>query len=161
MSNTLPPRRLSSGTLFYKKVIPWLWAAGMAMVVAIMGWRLAAGAPSPLEPWPYLAVCAVALTITKVAASGMVDEVIDAGSHLVVRVGKDEQRVALAEIDAVKESLYLRQPHRIELVLSSPGKFGRTITFVPSGFLPFPFMRTELFHELKRRVAAARQQPVR
>ena len=161
MATSVPPRRLSSGTLLYKKGFPWLWAGGVVAVAANIAWRLADGEPSPFHPWPYLVVCLVGGAITLMVASQLVDEVIDGGDHLLVRVGNQEERVLFTQIAAVRESLFMRQPHRIELVLTHPGKFGGVITFIPSGFLPVPLFRTELFHELRRRTAAAQREPAR
>ena len=156
MSNSPPPRRLSSGTLFYKKVFPWLWVAGIAVAGTLMAFEWRGGAPDAWRNWPFLVVAVIGFLFSKLMAAGMVDEVLDGGDHILVRLDNDVERIPLKRIDKVRESLYMRQPHQIELVLTEPGRFGRVITFIPTGFLALPFFRTALYHELSRRVAAAR-----
>ncbi len=158
--NRLPPtRRLSVGTLFYKKVVPVAWAAFVVALVGLTLWRLATAAPdfSPLELVPLMLVGVIAFAWTRLVAAGLVDEVLDGGDHLVVRQGGREQRVALAEIEVVKESRLIKQPPQIELVLTHPGSFGRVIAFVPTGYSITPLIKSPLFYELQQRIAVARR----
>jgi hypothetical protein len=106
------PRRLSIGTLFYKKVFPLLWIAFASAVAAITVWRLVTRAQeqSPFALMPLLVVAGIAFAWTRLVRSGLADEVFDGGDHLVVRVGATEERVALAEIEDVKESRVIKPP---------------------------------------------------
>src|SRR5687767_6954596 len=99
----------------------------------------------------------IAFMRTRVVASGLADEVFDGGDHLVVRVGGAEERVALGEIEDVKESRFMKQPPQIELVLRYPGRFGRVIAFVPTGYTIVPLAKSPLFYELKGRILEARR----
>jgi hypothetical protein len=159
MNRAVTTRRLSIGTLFYKKVLPVIWIAFAVAMLAITGWRLAAdaGGQSPFELLPLMVVACIAFLWTRLVGSGLADEVFDGGDHLVVRVGAAEERVALGEIDEVKESRLMKQPPQIELVLRHPGRFGRVIAFVPTGYSMLPLTKSPLFYELKQRIAAARR----
>ena len=155
-----PARRLSIGTLFYKRVVPLMWVAFAGAVAAITVWRLAIGAQeqSPFELMPLLVVAGIAFAWTRLRGAGLADEVFDGGDHLVVRVGADEERVPLGTIEDVKESPLMKQPPQLELVLTRPGKFGRVISFIPTGYSLVPLTKSPLFYELKERTSAARRQ---
>lgn len=159
--NRVPPTRcLSIGTLFYKKVVPVMWVTLVVVLAAITAWRAATGAPeySPLEFVPLMVFAVIAFVWTRLTASGLADEVFDGGDHLVVRVGGAEERVTLGEIDDVKESRFIKQPPQIELVLRHPGRFGRVIAFVPTGYTIVPLAKSPLFYELKGRISEARRE---
>jgi hypothetical protein len=153
-------RRLSIGTLFYKRVVPLIWVAFAGVVTAITVWRLATGAQdqSPLELMPLLVLAGIAFLWTRLRGSGLADEVFDGGDHLVVRVGADEERVPLGTIEDVKESRLMKQPPQLDLVLTHPGRFGRVISFIPTGYTLLPLTKSPLFYELKERTSAARRQ---
>jgi hypothetical protein len=159
MNRVAPTRRLSIGTLFYKKVLPVLWVAVAVAILAVTVRRLATGAPepSPFEFVPLLLLACIAFLWTRFVGSGLADEVCDGGDHLVVRVGAAEERVALGEIEAVRESRFMKQPPQIELLLKHPGRFGRIIAFVPTGYTFVPLAKSPLFYELKQRISAARR----
>ena len=159
--NRLPPaRRLSIGTLFYKRVVPIVWAAFVVALAAITVWRLVTAASdySPFELVPLMIVGLIAFMWTRLVGSGLADEVFDGGDHLVVRQGGAEARVALGEIDEVKESRFMKQPPQIELVMRHPGRFGRVIAFVPTGYTFVPLTKSPLFYELTQRIAVARRE---
>jgi hypothetical protein len=155
-----PARRLSIGTLFYKKVVPLIWVAFAAAVAAITVWRLATGTQgqSPFELMPLLVLAGFGFVWTRLRAAGLADEVFDGGDHLVVRVGADEELVPLGTVKDVKESRLMKQPPQLELVLTHPGKFGRVISFIPTGYTLLPLAKSPLFYELKQRTSAARRQ---
>ena len=51
----------------------------------------------------------------------------------------------------------MKQPPQIELVMRHPGRFGRVIAFVPTGYSFVPLTKSPLFYELKQRISAARR----
>ena len=159
MNRVPPARTLSRGTLFYKKVFPVVWSGVAVFVGAATVWRIATGADSPFEWLPFLGVAVAGYVITRLVASELADEVLDAGDHLRVRKGAIEIDVPLREIEAVKESLFQKQPPRIELVLKAPGPFGRVIAFIPGRDSLMPLTRSELTHELRERVDRAQDRP--
>lgn len=152
--------RLSIGTLFYKKVVPIIWAAFVVALAAITVRRLVTAAPeySPFEFVPLMLVGVIAFMWTRLVGSGLADEVFDGGDHLVVRQGGTEERVTLAEIEDVKESRFMKQPPQLELVMRHSGRFGRVITFVPTGYSFVPLTKSPLFYELTERIAVARRE---
>jgi len=160
MNRVPPTRRLSIGTLFYKKIVPIVWAVFVAVLAAITVWRLltAAAEYSPFELVPLIIVGLIGFMWTRLVASGLADEVFDGGDHLVVRQGGTEERVALAEIEDVRESRFMNQPPQIELVMRHPGRFGRVIAFVPTGYSFVPLTKSSLFYELTQRIAMARRE---
>jgi hypothetical protein len=71
MNRAVPARRLSIGTLFYKKVLPVIWIAFAVAMLAITGWRLAAdaGGQSPFELLPLMVVACIAFLWTRLVGS--------------------------------------------------------------------------------------------
>ena len=154
--NRLPPtRRLSVGTTLYKRVVPWLFLAGGTLALATAGWDALTGGQSIHEHWPFAAVGAVGYLVMRLIGAELADEVLDGGDYLVVRKDGIVEQVPLAEIEEIKESIWQRQPPRVELVLRAPGTFGRVITFIPINYTLVPLMRSPLTYELRDRVARA------
>ena len=87
----------------------------------------------------------------------LVDEVWDDGNHLIVRNGKQEERIPLSTIMNVN---YMRaNPPRITLTLRKPCHFGNEITFSPvtRNMWFKPFSKNPIVQELIERIDAARQ----
>jgi hypothetical protein len=83
------------------------------------------------------------------------DEVLDGGDFLLVKKGRQEERVALADIASVSASAYVNPP-RITLKLRTPGRFGEQIAFTPAGpLLQSPFAKIAVAEELVVRVDRA------
>jgi len=158
MNRVPPARTLSRGTLFYKKVLPIVWVGVAVSLGATTLWRMLTGADSPFELMPMLGVVVIEYLITRFVGSDLADEVLDAGDHLRVRKGAIEIDVPLAEIEGVRESLFQKQPPRIELLLKAPGPFGRVIAFIPSRYSLMPLTRSELTYELRERVDRAHRE---
>ncbi len=65
----------------------------------------------------------------------LADEVLDAGDALIVRFGKEEERIPLANIMNVNYA-YKNSPARVTLRLRTPGRFGKEVSFAaPKGTL--------------------------
>ena len=87
----------------------------------------------------------------------LADRVYDCGDHLVVRKGRDEERIQLSEIVGVEKSL-ITNPQRITLRLARPHKLGSAIAFAPVTPLTFnPFAKNRVVEDLIARVDQARQ----
>jgi hypothetical protein len=152
--NRIPPtRRLSTGTLFFKKVFPPLMIAA-AIVVPVLRVIQTGGL---LEALPIGAALFAAYFVTRSIGAGLADEVLDGGDHLIVRKDGTELEVPLREIEAVKESRFVRNPPRVELLLKAPGPLGGVITFIPSSYSVVPFTTSEITRELSRRLEAGRR----
>ncbi|HJU41209.1 MAG TPA: hypothetical protein VJ691_00285 [Vicinamibacterales bacterium] len=136
--------------------MPTLWLGVASLLGAGIVWTLIDGRPG--NPFAFLPMMIVALLVYFFArhiGAFLVDEVFDGGDHLVVRVNGEEYRVPLADIEEVKESALVKQPPRIELILRYPERFGRIISFVPTGYSVIPFAKSALFYELTERVRFA------
>ena len=158
MNRVPPTRRLSVGTLFYKRVFPTVFLAAGIVAMGIGAWKAIAGAGNIFEVLPFVAAMAVGYAIIRLMSSGTADEVLDGGDYLFVRKDGIDEHVPLADIETVTESLWNRQPPKLELVLRAPGKLGRVISFVPANFSTAPFSRSALYFELSDRVARAQRQ---
>ncbi len=156
-----PPatRQLSSPlSSLYKKLFPRLLLVAGSGAVVIRLWNTVTGDDGE-RPFGFLvflvAVTGIVYALSNTIASGLADAVFDGGDHLRVRIGDLEEEILIHEIESVKESLFSRQPPRIELVLRYPGKFGRVIAFVPARYSLIPLSRSALFYELQQRIRSA------
>ena len=86
----------------------------------------------------------------------LVDAVYDEGDALVVRNAGREERVPLANIINVTDSVATNPP-RITLTLRQPNSFGRDITFSPPRQGLFRFGRNPVASELIERIDATRR----
>lgn len=158
MNRVPPDRLLSVSPYFSKKVLPklWLGLAAFLMAVALIG---SGPGPSSFGVTAVLAIVfGISYVLMRMIAGGLADSVRDGGDYWLVRIGDNEERIPMHEIEHVKEFNYRRQPPRVELVLKYPGKFGRVISFIPIGATMahfVPFSKTALFHELEERVRIA------
>ena len=155
MNRQPPTRRLSIGTLFYKRVFPWVFMAASALALITAARTATRGGESAAEYLLWAALSVIAYFVVRLIGSELADEVLDGGDHLIVRKDGIVEHIPLAEIEAVKESIWRRQPPQIELVLKAPGKLGRVIAFVPTNYTLVPLMRSPLTYELRDRVARA------
>lgn len=152
-------RRLSVGTLFFKKVFPIFFLGSAALTVLTAFWRAASdGVESALEYMPLAGVMVVIYVFFRLVSKELVDEVFDGGDSLIVRNNGIEERVLLSEIAQVRESIWRQGPPRVELLLRTPGALGRVIAFMPTSYSLFPLSRSPVFHELTARVERAHQE---
>lgn len=138
---------LSTSPFIYTR-LPLLIIVGMA-VVFVFDQGL------DLNNLLLLAVTAgVAYIAMRAAAGSYADKVSDGGDHLLVRIGRDEERIAFSHIASVHE--YNSKPPRIRLTLEYEGQFGREIDFIPAGLFKMSWGKSAVFHELDERVRAAK-----
>jgi hypothetical protein len=145
-----PPARILSTNPFTYTRVPVLLLVGIAAVLAV-----AAG--PDLDSLALLAVmAAVAYVAIRMTAGDFADKVSDGGDHLLVRIGKEEERILFSHIESVEQSNL--KPPRITLKLRYAGKFGHEIVFIPAGLFTDPSWRqTAVLHELEERVRAAQE----
>ncbi len=154
-----PGKRISSGnTFFYKRMFPVMWV-GIVVLFAAIALTSARRGPSP--PLIVFIVPALALGIGYFVIRRLVldlaDVVYDEGDALKVRFGSDEERIPLANIINISYA-GMTNPQRITLTLSTPGRFGREVTFSPPQTFLGPLLRRNaLVDELIERVDAARR----
>jgi hypothetical protein len=134
--------RLNSSrtTFFTKRVLPHIMAGWVLVVAAIEPfWRALHGLP-PLSA-RYIGVVGPTVLFTVAAAywamrkdsSPLADEVLDAGDALVVRKGKQQERIALSDIKNANCVASLGSLG-VTLSLRRPAVFGDSVSFqVPWG----------------------------
>jgi hypothetical protein len=150
--------RISSNSLYiFRTVFPALWFGHLAFFFALVlmtgGWRDGGAIflilPAALAVGGYL--------MMKFMVWDLVDEVWDAGDHLVARQGGKAERVELADILWVRASRLMR-PARITLELSPSARPGGKIAFMPR--LPASYVPASGFalaQDLAERVERARR----
>jgi hypothetical protein len=148
-------KRISSKqTAFMKKVLPFLLvAAALVPAVALH----AEGRTIPLGAFaPAILIAIVLAFIFPRLVWGLADEVYDGGDYLLVKRGRLEDRIALADIMNVSVTMMVNPP-RITLRLVRPGKFGDEVSFAPVKPMTLnPFARSAIADDLITRVDAAR-----
>lgn len=150
-------KRISSRmTGFLKRGFPVLL---LGLVAAVVG-ALALGNHATPVPWVVLvSLPVILLTVVAVLLKTLVydlaDEVHDAGDHLVVRKGDITERIPLAQIINLSETVMINPP-RVTLTLRKPGRLGKDVAFSPVAPL-LRFGRNPLVAELIERVDAARR----
>jgi hypothetical protein len=153
-------RRISSRmTFLYKRVFPVVWFGFLLFFMAMPFVAPLVGGTTSGSPVGFLLVPAIMMFVGYFMMKKMIfdlaDEVLDAGDALVIRKGKIEERVALADIINVSYSQYVNPP-RVTLSLRNPGSFGDQVSFsAPVSFMPFS--PSPIIDELIRRIDAARR----
>jgi hypothetical protein len=158
MLTPAPGRRVSSGqTFFLKRVFPVLWfgLALLALAGALAGLRSGSRVPAPLFIVPLL-LLVLGYALLRKLVFDLADEVFDADDALIVRFGREEERIALADIINVSCTQFINPP-RVTLTLRHAGRFGREVSFSPPRPFFAPFARNPYATELIERVDAARR----
>lgn len=143
----------SDWTFFYKKVFPVFWFGFLALFVAI---GLGQASKDPMVLIVPLVMALFGFFLMKALVWGLVDEVVDGGTVLLVRKGDEEDSVPLANIMNVSATMNSRPP-RVTLRLIRPGKFGSEVSFMPvTPFTLNPFAKNQVVEDLILRVHQAR-----
>lgn len=149
----------ATGTYFHKRVFPAIWFGFLAVFFVT---ALVSGAvtKSPMFLVMPIGMSIFGYFLMRHLVFDLVDEVLDAGDHLVVRNAGREIQVRIADIINVSTSL-AQNPPRATLRLANPSEFGPEIAFmVKRTFLWSPFsQKCEVADDLIRRVDAARRNP--
>ena len=85
----------------------------------------------------------------------LADEVLDGGSFLVVRFGRDQDRIPFSNIVNVSYA-YMVNPSRVTLTLRMPSRFGNEVSFSPPVRF-IPFTKSPVVADIIQRVDAARR----
>jgi len=151
-------RRISSRqTFFLKRLFPVLWfgMVVLSLVAGLAGARAGKAVPPPVFIVPLL-LFVIGYVVLRKLVFDLADEVFDEGDALRVRIGSEEERIALTDIINVGYTQFVNPP-RITLTLRQPGRFGREVSFSPPQAFFAPFVRNKLASELIERVEAARR----
>jgi hypothetical protein len=146
----------SSRTYFTKRIFPaiWLGIVGLGLVIGVAtgAWR-----KEPVVVIQPVVMAAFGYILFRKLVWDLADEVRDAGTHLLVRKGDVEERIALANVMNVDTSRFVN-PRRITLRLRVPGKLGEEVAFIPKATYQFnPFARNEVAEALIKRIDRTRQ----
>jgi hypothetical protein len=151
-------RTISSPRIFfYKRVFPLMWFGSLALFAGL-GFVNRAHAPPPAIALIVPIVMAmVGIVVVKRFIFDLVEEVVDAGDHLLVTKGGTTVTIRFADIMNVNYSLY-QNPPRITLRLATPSQLGADIAFLVPRERWRPFAASSaLADELIQRVDAARR----
>ncbi len=136
-------------TFYYKRIFP-----GAFFGIVFAGLRSDQFPPAAFFIVPVVMVVLAYLSMRKLVFD-LMDEVWDAEDALIVRNGKQEDRIALSEIKNVSYSVLVNPP-RVTLSLSHQSIFGNELTFCPPvRFLPFS--KSPIITELIERIDARRR----
>jgi len=158
-------RRLSaSSTSFYKRIFPAFWFGFLAVFLMLGAWGLA-HSHAPIVPAQAivfllgpLLMAGFGCFLFRQLVFDLVDEVWLDGDRLLVKNRGQQMRVALADVVNVNATI-LTNPRRITLMLRTDSRFGRNITFMPTGSrgLSGAFRMDPVAIELIGRIDALRQ----
>ena len=134
---------------FFKYVVP------LAMYAGVCAWMLSDESKKPHPDYPTLAVTFVIVGVIMVVVFkrrmwGLADQVLDGGDHLVIRRGKRQARIELANVSGV--SLDSGPPTKVTLQLKVPSEFGPKISFVPNPTSRNPLATSSIAEDLVQRV---------
>lgn len=148
----------SRSTSFHKRWLPVLLAAYPVLVLSATVLGIAqAGRVTPTDIVFLVAAClvlAVGYRLFRSFSCRVVDEVVDDGASLIIRNNGIDERVSLANVEAVLDGPVVR-PVLITLRLGLPCRFGREVTFMPRYRFTWNDLHP-LVDELRTRVAAAK-----
>ena len=99
--------------------------------LAFFFWLLMVNGAYKQAPMLLVVVCVMSVIgyyQTKTLRRNLVDEVFDCGDSLLLRKGNEEDAIPLSNIANVN---FTARPSRITLTLTTPGKFGTEVAFVP------------------------------
>jgi hypothetical protein len=116
-------------TFFNKRVFPFLWFGGIALVLSSTLPAVVRGA-DPMAVIVPLIMAAGGYLIMRMLIFDLMDEAYLDGSDLVVRKSGEEERVPLSNVINVNATV-LTNPERITLTLREPCRFGKEIVFSP------------------------------
>jgi hypothetical protein len=149
-------KKISSGnTFFAKKVFPAIWFGFLVFILATV---LMSGIWMKV---PFILIVPCLMTVFgyflfKKLVWVLADEVHDCGEYLLVKKGREEERVMLTNVMNVSAPIFIN-PKQITLRLIEPGKFGDEIVFSPVfKFSLNPFVRNDVAEDLIVRVDQAR-----
>ncbi len=153
----MTPTRISSRlTFFMKRVFPAIWF-GMIIIVTVAA-AIGMSASHQMQPVFVLIpafMFVLGYYLMKRLVFGLIDEVWDAGSELVVKNHGEETRIPLANIMNIS-FMWVTNPNIITLRLRQPCRFGKELMFCPKGMYFFPFSKNPIAEQLIDRVDVLR-----
>ena len=157
-------KRISSGaTGFYKNGLPLVWL-GIVAVLLIVGTAGILTNIIPRRGWPPFFILPPVFTLVGLlmrrSFRDLLDEVYDAGDHLILLNHRETETVPLTNIMNVSVTT-MPNPPRITLRLVKPGRFGPEVSFLTVRDFPLnPFARIPIADDLIVRVDRARSRRI-
>ncbi|MGA3210124.1 MAG: hypothetical protein ABSD20_02400 [Terriglobales bacterium] len=150
-------QRISSGSVAVGKVVfPVIWFGILAIIflIGLFGKDAHGNHSLAAIVFPFF-MAAIGYFIMKKTMWGLADEVLDAGDSLIVRIGREQEQIPLANIINVGYQ-FQTESARVTLTLRIPSRFGNEISFYAQQkflrFAPDPAIT-----DLIQRIDAARQ----
>lgn len=145
----------SSFTFFSKWVFPLAWFGFLGFFI-YQSLRDGAAQSDPAFLIVPLVMAVFGVFLMRKLAWDLADSVDDCGSYLLVRKGRIEQRIDLANVMNVSSCTF-HNPPRITLRLVTPGQLGREVSFSPRSRISLnPFAPNPVAEDLIERVHRAR-----
>ncbi len=123
------------------------------MLVTLFANHAGNGPPLPFLIVP-IVMAVFGYVLMKKIIFDLADEVTDGGNFLMVRFGKIQENIALANIMNVSYSVMMNPP-RVTLTLRQPCRFGKEVSFSPP-ISWIPFSKSAIITELIERIDASR-----
>ncbi len=150
-------QRISSGTTAVsKRVFPIFWFGFLAVFFLTALFVIPWSPENVIFLVMPVVMAAFGYFLMKALVFDLVDEVWDAGDHLVVRNKGEDSIIRLEDIVNLNYSTF-SNPKRATLRLRSAGRLGREIAFIPVSKVWPPFARNEIIDGLVDRIDAARR----
>lgn len=149
-------QRISSGSIAFGKVVfsvIWFGFIAIFFLIALFGKDTHGNHSLVAILFPFF-MAAVGFFVLKKTMWGLADEVFDAGDSLIVRLGREQEQIPLANI--INVGYQPMTNSRVTLTLRSPGRFGSEISFYAQQNLR-PFGQDPSIAELIQRIDIARQ----
>jgi hypothetical protein len=139
-----------------KRVFPVFWFGSLAFFV-IAGFLDRSSDSSPPLPFLFvpLAMAIFGYVLLKKMVFDLADEISDAGDYLLIRFGRVQDQVDLANIINVSYTVMVNPP-RVTLTLREPCRFGKEVSFSPP-VRWLAFSKSPVIAELIERIDAARR----
>lgn len=149
-------------TFFYKNSIPIGLLVGLLVLITLSILRMGSVTQLQLPIIFFILTIAIPALICYRQSNPnllVVDTVIDAGNHLIILYGKQQERIALTNI--LDAEYFKRSPKSrgsswlIKLQLKTAGKFGKEISFYPSqrmGFFRLSISSHPIVEDLNTRI---------
>ena len=146
-------KKISSSTVFLKKVFPIIWF-GMLAVIAIPTYLGSSKPPLIFYVMPLL-MAVFGFFLIKKLIWDLCDEVYDHGTHLEFHKNGKTQTVLLNDIMNINYTK-ITSPERVEIIVRKDGDIGKELVFsLPTRFNPFS--KSTVITELMERVDNARR----